>query len=171
MTLLGSEDSAMQSSRQHGFTLMELLVVIAIIGLLLALLLPAVQAAREAARRSECANKLKQIGVASHQFQTAHRRFPPGWLGPKPSALLPPYDGQYAGSLVFVLPYLELNMISDQIDVDMPQQGNISIIDLDRVGTGYWRRAKAWELAQTRIGSFVTVHFPDRTENWSFLAH
>src|SRR6476661_8000751 len=62
----------------RGFTLVELLVVIAIIGILVALLLPAVQAAREASRRSSCQNKLHQIGIAMHNFHAAHNVFPYG---------------------------------------------------------------------------------------------
>jgi prepilin-type N-terminal cleavage/methylation domain-containing protein len=86
---------------RSGFTLIELLVVIAIIGVLIALLLPAVQAARESARRTQCFNNLKQYGIATHNFHQQYNRLPPYW-SENNVAKFP--DG---GWLLHLLPYLE----------------------------------------------------------------
>jgi prepilin-type N-terminal cleavage/methylation domain-containing protein len=102
----------MHEHRSRGFTLVELLVVIAIIGILIALLLPAVQAAREAARRSQCSNNLKQIGLGLQNYADANKTFPPGTVN----------HDHCCGTLsemvwtISILPYLELSNLHEQFD-------------------------------------------------------
>jgi prepilin-type N-terminal cleavage/methylation domain-containing protein len=91
----------------RGFTLVELLVVIAIIGILVALLLPAIQAAREAGRRSACANNLKQFGLAMQNFHDINGNFPPGMTDD---------DTGNFGWGAYILPFLEQKPLYDQID-------------------------------------------------------
>ena len=72
----------MQSQRRRGFTLLEVLVVIAILSVLAAMLLPAIQAAREAARRIQCRNNLRQMGLALHEYHESVSAFPMGYVSP-----------------------------------------------------------------------------------------
>jgi prepilin-type N-terminal cleavage/methylation domain-containing protein/prepilin-type processing-associated H-X9-DG protein len=95
-----------QAMKKRGFTLIELLVVIAIIAVLISLLLPAVQSAREAARRAQCVNNLMQIGLALNNYESAHYSYPPGVVNPTgPIDNLP--KGYHFGWLVQLLPYLD----------------------------------------------------------------
>ncbi len=92
--------------KRRGFTLIELLVVIAIIAVLISLLLPAVQSAREAARRAQCVNNLMQIGLALNNYESAHYCFPPGVINPTgPIENLP--KGLHFNWMVQILPYLD----------------------------------------------------------------
>src|SRR5215216_363933 len=91
---------SLSRTRKRGFTLVELLVVIAIIGILVALLLPAIQAAREAARRAQCVNNLKQLGIGLQNYHSARNRFPQGTLMLQASQF-------FANAYTSLLPYFE----------------------------------------------------------------
>jgi len=107
-----------ECSRRSAFTLVELLVVIAIIGILIALLLPAVQAAREAAKRMQCNNNLKQIGLAMHNYHNTHNCFPPGWYYDEETWLKTIWLRNAWGWGTYLLPFLEQKPLYDGFQVN-----------------------------------------------------
>lgn len=128
--------------RSRGFTLVELLVVIAIIGILIGILLPAVQQVREAARRISCANHVKQLGLAALNYESGFGRFPSGVVDDDDDL-----QNAFHSGFVYLLPYLEQKNLYDQYDL----------------GTD-WKSAQNAPLAQISIPGF---HCPS---NNSFVA-
>jgi prepilin-type N-terminal cleavage/methylation domain-containing protein len=107
-----------QVTRKHGFTLIELLVVIAIIAIMVSLLLPAVQQAREAARRTQCKNNLMQIGLALHNYEMAFECFPPGSVNPT-GPIVNTAEGYHMSWSVSLLPFMEQMNLFRQADMSV----------------------------------------------------
>jgi len=127
-----------KESRQ-GFTLVELLVVIAIIGILIGMLLPAVQQVREAARRTECLNNMRQLGLALHNYESAHRSFPPSRLAPDDQPIPSDQTSNSGAETAFqswttlLLPFIEQGNLSRDFDYraawfDQASSENSSVI-------------------------------------------
>lgn len=110
-------------AKNYGFTLIELLVVVAIIAVMVGLLLPAVQSARESARRVQCANNLKQLGLAVLNYEQVHKVLPPcGLVNPKFDEkyqvdIFNPYSGKQLSWIVLILPFFEQSVLYDQFDM------------------------------------------------------
>jgi competence protein ComGC len=105
--------SLRKRSARPAFTLIELTVIVSIIGLLMALLIPAVQSVREAGRRAQCFNNLRQIGLALQSYESVHRMFPPGELTDSHGIISNDYS-----ELTFILPYLEQTALFSSLNMD-----------------------------------------------------
>jgi prepilin-type N-terminal cleavage/methylation domain-containing protein/prepilin-type processing-associated H-X9-DG protein len=169
-------------SRRSGFTLIELLVVVAIIGVLIGLLLPAVQKVREAAYRTTCFNNLKQLGIAAHAYQDAFGVLPPGELGPLPNGGYPntspppiytsPDVFQQVGCFTFLLPYLEAENIYRNLtvnfDLNYPPDGG------GPPTTAYYRHTgvnQDWTMAQSQLKVFHCPADPTLDETLTGSSH
>lgn len=122
-----------------GFTLVELLVVVAVIGALAAMLLPAVQSAREASRRTSCANNLRQLGVALESIHAARRAFPPGRGAPPPRVF---------SALAYLLPYVEETSLQGRIDLSSAPTTLVIAGKPYSGAANYWAATQAVALLQ-----------------------
>lgn len=136
--------------KRGAFTLVELLVVIAIIGILIGMLLPAVQSVREAARRTQCLNNIRQVGLSAVNYETTNGKFPPGLLESLGSGTSSSVgEPQELGILVHLLPFIEANNVADLVEPSLSPErlGN------DGSGVGFWGDYNAAGGRSTRFAS------------------
>lgn len=144
-----------QSCSRSAFTLVELLVVIAVIGMLVAILLPAVQSARESARRLQCANNLRQVGLALRGYETAQGRFPSGAISKEQKGSpWTPHNYFRWSSLAHLLPHLENSAAYDALDLNVPLYGvDFQVTEVNR------------KPVATRINEFLCPSDQESSEN------
>ena len=160
---------------RRGFTLVELLVVIAIIGILIGMLLPAVQQVREAARRTECGNNLRQLALAAINFESAHMNFPTAgdtsgsYHDPQQSRMtLPQFDFENAGWMFQILTFMEQGNLESQRAVDGWFDGTPPMVENQVPGFGCPSRGErfaTWDLKIVRLGDYAGVMGPLADEN------
>jgi len=157
-----------RSCPRRAFTLIELLVVMAIIAVLIGLLVPAVQKVREAANRASCGNNLKQLGLAAHNYASANRVLPSGFLGefPDPGAA-PTFAYQYVGGLVPLLPYLEQDNLYRQFLTGPPNSDYLTA----QKGYPFWTNYTGpWSARNQTVKTFLCPSDNSETAQTVFAA-
>jgi prepilin-type N-terminal cleavage/methylation domain-containing protein/prepilin-type processing-associated H-X9-DG protein len=146
----------MRTPRRMAFTLIELLVVIAIIAILIGLLIPAVQKVREAAARAKCANNLKQIGLAVHQFESARGYLPPNgsWATASVS-----FSGQPYSVFARLLPYLEQSALYQQVNLNLSALNQPAVI-AQRIPTYICPSDPNDKLRQSTVPAYPSTYAP-----------